>query len=59
MIDINDMRKCYDTNEDFKTYVDKCVKTYGGNVDYVLQQTITQQYYQYINKIGEYDEHKA
>ena len=54
----NDLLKCYETNDDFKKYVDKCVKTYGRDVDYVLRQVITKQYYQYLNKVGEYDETK-
>lgn len=58
MSDINDLIKCYNENKDFKDYVDKCVKTYGKDVDHMLRQPITDQYYQYLNKIGDYDEHK-
>ena len=57
-IPFNDLLKCYETNDDFKRYVDSCVRTYGRDVSYVLQQPITKQYYQYLNKIGEYDETK-
>ena len=50
----NKLIKCYDTNEDFKTYIDKCVKTYGKDVDYMLDTPTAQQYYLYITKQGEY-----
>ena len=55
----NDMLKCYETNDDFREYVDKCVKTYGNDINHVLKQPITEQYYQYLNKIGDYDETKS
>ena len=57
-VSFNDMLKCYETNKDFKQYVDACVKTYGKDVNHMLQQRITEQYYQYVNKIGDYDETK-
>ena len=57
-VSFNDMLKCYESNEDFKSYVDKCVNTYGNDVDYVLRQPIVSQYYQYLNKVGDYDERK-
>lgn len=58
-IDMNDLIKCYESNPDFKSYVDKCVQTYGHDIDYVLHQPITQEYYMYLNKIGAYDETKS
>ena len=48
----NKLIKCYDTNEDFKTYIDKCVKTYGKDVDHMLEQGITEQYYLSLQKDG-------
>lgn len=52
MIDINDMIKFYNNNEDFKRYVDECVKTYGKDVDHMLHQRITEQYYLSLQKGG-------
>lgn len=57
-ITFNDLFKFYNDNADFKSYVDKCIKTYGGDIPYVLAQPITKEYYCYLNKIGDYDEHK-
>ena len=34
----------YNSNEDFKTYVDKCAKTYNKSVEEVLQSPITEEY---------------
>ena len=55
---INAMMDCYNQNKVFKEYVDKRIKDSGKDIDMVLQEVITQQYYQYINKIGDYDETK-
>ena len=41
----NEMLKFYNENEDFKRYVDECVKAYGKDVDHMLEQGITEQYY--------------
>lgn len=49
---LNEMIKFYETNKDFKRYVDKCVKTYGKDVHYMLQQGITEQYYLSLQKDG-------
>ena len=52
MVDLNEMIKFYDTNADFKRYVDECVKTYGKDVHHMLQQGITEQYYLSLQKGG-------
>lgn len=48
----NEMLKFYNENEDFKNYIDKCVKTYGKDVDHMLEQGITEQYYLSLQKNG-------
>ena len=50
MVDKNEMLKYYESNSDFKRYVDECVKTYGKDVDHMLQQGITEQYYLYLKE---------
>ena len=59
MVTIEDMKKCYDSNDDFKQYVDKCSRTYNCTIEDILQRPITSQYYQYLNKVGDYDERKS
>lgn len=46
----NEMLKFYNENKDFKEYVDKCVKTYGKDVDYMLSTPIAKEYYEYLRK---------
>ena len=48
MTDINEMLLYYESNKDFKRYVDECVKTYGKDVRHMLEQPITREYYQYL-----------
>ena len=50
MTDINEMLKYYETNKDFKRYVDECVKAYGKDVTHMLQQGITESYYRYLKE---------
>ena len=50
---ITELRKFYEVNEDFKEYVDKCVKTYGKDVDYMLRTPIAYEYYKQL--IGKKD----
>ena len=50
MTNLNAMIKYYETNKDFKRYVDECVKTYGKDVNHMLQQGITEQYYLYLKE---------
>ena len=52
---IQAMMDCYNQNDIFKQFVDKRIKDSGKDIDTVMQEVITQQYYEYINKIGEYD----
>ncbi len=47
---MNDLIKYYESNKDFKRYVDECVKTYGKDVNHMLQQGITQSYYIYLKE---------
>lgn len=54
MTDINEMLKFYDENIDFKRYVDACVRTYGKDINHMLQQRITEQYYLYLTKKDDY-----
>lgn len=45
---ITELRKFYEVNEDFKDYVDKCVKTYGKDVDFMLRTPIAYEYYKQL-----------
>ena len=45
---ITELRKFYEVNEDFKDYVDKCVKAYGKDVDYMLRTPIAYEYYKQL-----------
>lgn len=49
-ITIEEMQDYYNTNEDFKRYVDECAKTYGKDVNTMLQQGITESYYLYLKE---------
>lgn len=46
----NEMLLFYQSNEDFKKYIDGCVKTYGKDVDYMLQTKIAEEYYKYLKE---------
>ena len=41
---IESSKSFYNTNADFKTYVDKCAVTYRKSVDEILQSPITEEY---------------
>lgn len=45
---ITELRKFYEVNEDFKDYVDKCVKAYGKDVDFMLRTPIAYEYYKQL-----------
>ena len=45
---INELLKFYEQNEDFKTYIDRCVKTYGKDVDFMLRTPIAYEYYKQL-----------
>lgn len=45
---IIELRKFYEVNEDFKNYVDKCVKAYGKDVDFMLRTPIAYEYYKQL-----------
>ena len=46
----NEMLLFYQSNKDFKKYIDECVKTYGKDVDYMLQTKIAEEYYKYLKE---------
>lgn len=48
MPDFNELYKFYLKNEDFKDYIDKCVKTYGKDVDFMLRTPIAYEYYKQL-----------
>ena len=45
---INEMLKFYEQNEDFKDYIDKCVKTYGKDITFMLSTPIAYEYYKQL-----------
>ena len=47
---INELLKFYEQNEDFKTYIDKCVKTYGKDINYMLSTPIAHEYYKQLKE---------
>lgn len=47
---INELLKFYEQNEDFKTYIDKCVKTYGKDVSFMLSTQTAKEYYKYLKE---------
>lgn len=47
---INELLKFYEQNEDFKDYVDKCVKTYGRDVNFMLSTPIAYEYYKQLKE---------
>ena len=51
MIDLLTLKQFYDSNEDFKTYVDKYMKTYRIIfVDVALKHKLVQEYYEYLKE---------
>ena len=52
MVDKNAMLKFYETNKDFKRYIDECVKTYGKDKFYMLETRIAEEYYLSLQKGG-------
>lgn len=47
-----EMYKFYTENADFKNYVDKCVSTYGKDVNAVFDLAITKEYMRSLQKGG-------
>ena len=47
---INEMLKFYENNEDFKNYIDRCVQTYGKDVDFMLRTPIAYEYYKQLKE---------
>ena len=47
-MDVNELYKFYEENKDYKDYVDKCVKTYGKDVDFMLRTPIAYEYYKQL-----------
>lgn len=50
MASLNELLKFYESNKDFKKYVDECVKTYGKDKNYMLQTRIAESYYDYLKE---------
>ena len=50
MTDQNELLIFYEKNKDFRDYIDKCVKTYGKDINYMLQTKTAQEYYQYLKE---------
>lgn len=48
----NEIYKFYQTNEDFKDYIDKCVASYGKDVPYMLETPIAKDVYKEMQKGG-------
>lgn len=46
----NELLMFYQSNKDFKKYIDECVKTYGRDVNYMLQTRIAESYYEYLKE---------
>ena len=46
----NEMLMFYNSNKDFKRYIDECIKTYGKDVDYMLKTRIAESYYTYLKE---------
>lgn len=45
---MNELKSFYDTNKDFKEYVDKLISVYGWTLEKALQSPITKNYYDYL-----------
>lgn len=50
MATYNELLKFYHSNEDFKRYIDDCVKTYGKDVSYMLKTKMAESYYEYLKE---------
>ena len=48
----NEMYQFYLKNQDFKRYIDECVKTYGKDIQYMLSTRIAEEYYKSLLKGG-------
>lgn len=46
----NELLLFYQNNKDFKRYIDECVKTYGKDIDYMLQTRTAESYYEYLKE---------
>lgn len=51
-MDVNELYKFYEENKDYRDYVDKCVKTYGKDVDYMLRTKTAEEVYREMQKGG-------
>ena len=54
----NELLLFYQNNKDFKRYIDECVKTYGKDIDYMLQTRTVESYYEYLKEETEKNENK-
>lgn len=50
MCELKEMRKCYETNDTFRRFVDENAKGYGKDPSYILQTQTTREYYKSIQK---------
>ena len=48
----NEIYKFYMTNQDFKDYIDDCVRSYGRDVHYMLETPIAKSVYREMQKGG-------
>ena len=50
-LEVIDMDKFYDEDEDFRRYVDAGRKSYGWNMVEAFENSITREYYRYIKNM--------
>ena len=48
----NEIYKFYESNKNFKDYIDKCVATYGKDVPYMLETRTAEEVYKEMQKGG-------
>ena len=51
-IEVIEMDKFYEQNEDFRQFVDKSRKSYGWKMTDALESPITREYYRTLKKAG-------
>ena len=45
---MSELKDFYNSNADFKEFVDKCMRTYSWTLEYALSSPITKNYYNYL-----------
>ena len=48
----NELYQFYMKNSDYRDYIDKCVKTYGKDVQYMLETPIAKEVYREMQEGG-------